>query len=107
MALKEEFDKIDLLNTAIVARQTWGHLAPQPGTVHALTLLFCCGEYGHIVPIRVESITLDDSPWFYDDMQTFIETNAKEAGRIYKFDGTYRKYKNGNCKFTGTTKIVM
>jgi hypothetical protein len=90
-----------------VMANTFGHLAPEPNTKHNVSILFCWGDYGDIIPIKMESTTLEDSPWFYDHMQTFIEDNAKEQGRVYRFEGTYQMFKNGNCRFSGKTTVVV
>ncbi len=107
MTIADAFAPYESFTRAKVEAQTFGHLAPKPKQPYKLTILFCNSEYRYTIPIRVETENLPDSPWFYEDMQGFIDEQAQEVGRVYRFEGTYRKFKNGNCKFTGTTAIVV
>ena len=49
---------------------------------------------------------LDCSPWLHSDMNDFIGKFDNEAG-VYEFNGTYFKYKNGNCRFSGKVIQVL
>ncbi len=86
---------------ARVMGMTWGHLAPKKNKKYPGYILFTISAYGDIVPIRAEFKGLDDSPWFYEALQDFVYENAKEDGKVYRFDGTFRNY-----EFKGTvTKL--
>lgn len=89
---------------AEVMAATWGHLAPKPKKYEG-TILFAHGEYGDLVPLRAAFHGLPDSPWFFDDMTDWIFEQKTEEGKIYLFVGSYTKFKNGNCRFSGKTTI--
>jgi hypothetical protein len=101
-----------------VMAETFGHLAPQPRQKYSGEILFTHGEYGDIVVIK-NTIDIDDSPWFFEDMQqfvagyivqgrdTYVNRTKIESGAVYRFTGHYTKFKNGNCRFSGKiTKVV-
>jgi hypothetical protein len=85
-------------------RETWGHLAPKHRKVYALDILFAHGDYGDIVPIRVNKGELDDSPWFFDGMLEFLSSRPTSPGKLYKFAGTYTLLNNGNHRFSGRVR---
>lgn len=95
----------------MVMEDTWGHLSPQPGRKYSGRILFTHGAYGDIVPIACDFSDLPDSPWFYEDMMQFIRDHIKkdgyEFGSIYRFVGTYVKFKNDNCRFSGETMRIL
>lgn len=80
-------------------QSTFGHLAPEENKSYQGFILFCKTEWDKIVPIQANFDGLDDSPWFYDVLMEFIEANAKECGKIYRFKGTFKNY-----EFTGTVR---
>lgn len=106
MSLASVFEPIEAVNRAIVMANTWGHLAPEPNRKHEITIVFCHGEYRDVTPIKVESLTVCDSPWFFEDMNDFIYENRAEPGNVYKFRGWYKKFKNGNYRFSGKIEVV-
>lgn len=110
MSLAEVFAEGEAINRAIVEVQTWGHLAPEPGRVYAGSMVLAYGCYGAdgLVPVRVEFEGLPDSSWFYDELCDWLcETQARtEEGEVYRWAGTYRKFRNGRCRFTGKLRRV-
>ena len=95
---------------AQVMSATWGHLAPEQRRTYRGFIIFAHGAYGDIVPIQCEFQGLKDSPWCFDDMTEYVGDYimAHDApGTVYRFDGTYRKFRNGNCQFTGTIKTIL
>jgi len=109
MSLEEAFAPVEAHNKAVVYNQRCGHLAPKPSTKYEIKILFTYSAYGDMVIIDTnQEDNLPDSPWLFDDMQEFIQSQCtdKTQGDVMLFDGTYQKYKNGNCKFSGTTKRV-
>ena len=83
-----------------------------PPTIQALT-----GEVKEEVlrPIDVSELIsdefedLDSNPWYYDDLHDFINRwleEKGEKGHLYRFDGTYVKFKNENFRFSGKVKEV-
>jgi len=107
MALADAFASIENDNYNKVLQQTWGHQAPEANQKYPVTILFCYGDYGDIIPIKVDQGDLPDSPWFFDQMNDFIAEKATEQGKVYRFTGTYEMFKNGNCRFSGKTVIVI
>jgi hypothetical protein len=103
MSLEEAFAPIEQVNRAIVINNTWGHLAPIPQQKYNGSILFCYGEYGDVTPIKTDFKNLPNSPWFFEDMNEFISDKCNELsyGNVYKFIGTYIKFKNGNYRFSG------
>jgi hypothetical protein len=90
-----------------VLQETWGHLAPKPKTTYKGFIIFCLGAWGDIVPIESQFEDLDSSPWFYDDLKKFIRDYCIEMKKkecyfgVFKFVGTYRKFKSGSSRFSG------
>lgn len=102
--MEDAFAPIMAHNRAIVEAQTWGHLAPACGRAYAGSIVFAVGEYGDTIPVKVVFPDLPDSPWFFDDMSGFIQET--EAVGVYRFNGTYTKYKNGSYRFRGKVRAI-
>lgn len=110
MTLADAFAEHEDLARAQVQAATWGHLAPELGRAYAGTMLLAHGEYGYdgLVPVRTRFEDLPDSPWFYDDLCEWLcDTQQRtEPGEVYRWVGTYRKFRNGRCRFTGRLRRV-
>lgn len=106
MSMKDAFASVEVEYHKRVIHATFGHLAAKQGTRHVGEILFACGEYGDIVPIRTSFPTVLDNPWFFDAMQEFIEKKAKDGGTIYRFKGCYVLHKNGSGRFYGKVSKV-
>lgn len=106
MSLADAFAGADADFKSRVMHSTWGHLAPEPRRVYPGVIVFAFSAYGDIVPITSDFKGLDDSPWFFDHMQEFIGKKALVRGTIYRFDGTYLMFKNGNGRFSGKVRTV-
>jgi hypothetical protein len=93
-----------------VQRDTWGHLAPVHRKEYPGYLIFAIGEWGDEVPIAANFKDLPDSPWFFDHIGKFIDKFAgydkTKQGRVYRFDGTYMIYNNGNPRWRGKVKQI-
>jgi len=107
MSVSDAFGPVDAVNRAIVAANTWGHLAPEPRRPYPGYIVFTYGQWGDIIPIDAAFVGLPDSPWFYDDLCSFIDDRAVTRGTIYRFDGSYMKYKNGKGCFRGTIRTLV
>jgi len=108
MSMAEIFAVSDRAYKARVMASTWGHLAPEQQKVYKGTILFTCGDYGDITPIKCEFKDLEDSPWFFDDMSDFIYEKSKDRqGKVLKFIGTYKKQKNGKGRFSGKILTII
>ncbi len=109
MSLASAFEEHEAVYREVALRDTWGHLSPQPQHKYSGHILFSHTSYGYFVVINDEFEELDNSPWYYDDLHDFINKwlakNGK-AGNIYRFDGTYVKFKNENYRFSGKVKRV-
>jgi hypothetical protein len=91
---------------ARVEKETWGHLAPEPGRAYPGTILFAEGEWGDLVLLRANFTDLPDSPWFYDALQEWQLDQATKPGGLYRFTGTYRRFRNGRHRFAGRVEEV-
>jgi hypothetical protein len=108
MTLADAFAPAEAEYRAQVEADTWGHLAPKSRKVYKGFILFAYGEYGDLMPIKVNFEDLPDSPWFFDDMLDFLwKFSDKPKGEVYRFDGTYTKLKNGKGRFVGKTQRVI
>lgn len=103
-----------------VMAHTWGHLAPKAKTTYPGYIIATYTEYGCIEAIKNDFVGLESSPWFFDDLNDFLGhlTDEKrdadfnklpptiEQGSVVRFDGTYRKFKNGNYRFHGKLRVI-
>lgn len=102
MSLEEAFAPVQALNRAIVTRNTWGHLAPEPNEKYHGWVIVARGSFGNNIIFDYEFDGLPDSPWFADDLGAFaFEATDRKALGLYKFTGWYKKFKNGNFRFGG------
>lgn len=110
MSLGSAMAEWQAYEAAKIQAATFGHLAPRPRTTYPGEILFTFGEYGDLTLIRVSFDNLPDSPWLMEDMLDFIGDKSVKhkikEGNVYKFTGTYTKFKNGKCRFSGKTKLV-
>ena len=85
---------------------TFGHLAPKPETTYKGFILFTLTTFGDTCIIEFEFENLNASPWFNQDLIDFIANytdklpDEKYYG-VFRFDGEYNKYKNGEFNFKG------
>lgn len=99
-------------NYAIVTAQTFGHLAPKPNNIYDGWILFTLTAFGEVCLIDFEFENLDASPWFNIDAIDFVSdwTFKNHKGKnygIFKWKGTYKKFKNGNSKFKGSFSEIQ
>ena len=106
MSLAEAYAPVEAAHRARVLDNTFGHLAPSIRKKYRGTLVFTQSAFGHLVPIRAEFKDLPDSPWFYNHINDFVAERALEAGKVYKFEGTYMVFRNGNPSFSGSVSEV-
>lgn len=111
MSLADAFAVVDAHNRALVAAQTWGHLAPKPREPYHGSMLLAHPAYGDlgVVLIDAEFPGLPDSPWLYDDMVEYLDGERLPPtveGGIYRWEGIYMKYKNGGCRFSGRLRLL-
>lgn len=79
---------------------TFGHLKPKKNRQYKIKIVFAVSEYGEEkMLIKVDSGTLPNSPWLYDDIINLIETSDQwgnvKGGTVWEFFG---KYKNREFK---------
>lgn len=89
-----------------VMDETWGHLAPKQENVYQGHILFAHGCFGDIVIIAYSFEGLDDSPWLYDDLCSFVNDNVKDQGHVFLWKGTYTYHADADEEsvFEGTTE---
>jgi hypothetical protein len=106
MSLASAFVEYEAHARSVVMHNTWGHLAPEPRRDYPGTILFTQTEYGDLVPIRSRFTGLPDSPWFHQHLCDFVADKATEPGVVYRFEGKYMMFKNGNARFSGKVRKV-
>ena len=99
--IQDAFAPIEQVNHEVVMKNTWGHLAPKKNKKYFGFIIFCYASDGTLCPIDYDFGNLPGSPWLYDAIIDFIDENAKEQGRIYKFIGTFCNY-----VFNGTVNQI-
>lgn len=106
----ETLASIVLENKARQYAATFGHLAPEPHKKYKGTILFTHTAWGDIVLIEAIFHSLQMSPWLCEDCRDYASEyigTLKEDYGVYKFQGTYKKFKNGNFHFSGKpTKLI-
>jgi hypothetical protein len=79
-----------------VMQESWGHLDAKPGQHYSGTMLFAHSAYGgERVLIDATWDGLDDSPRLYADVREFIEGYTTVEGRVYRWQGTYVRRRDG------------
>lgn len=106
MSLAEAFAGTEAAHRSRVLAHTFGHLAPSIRKKYHGTILFTHSAYGQLVLIRADFNGLPDSPWLYDHLNDFVCERATEPGMVYRFDGSYMVFKNGNPSFKGTVTPI-
>lgn len=100
--LQEAMAPIQAVNREIVKNETWGYLAPESRRKYYGWVLVAVGCYGDTIVVNDQFEGLANSPWQYEDLQEFVgkATSGFDVG-IYRFDGWYKRFKNGRCQFGG------
>ena len=81
-------------------RETWGHLDPPPGTYPGW-ILFAHGTHGDLVVLDEDFTDGCGGPWFYDELLEFTGQQSEQEEGVYRFVGTYTRFKNGKGRFRG------
>lgn len=109
-----------------VQRETWGHLAPEPGQTYRGAVMFAHAAFGGDTAFLSIDFTLpdgtplNDNPWSYEDITNYIidwicdqasgyrdhrPIPAAERfdveGRVFSFTGSYTRFKNNNYRIIG------
>lgn len=106
MSLSSAFAPAEAAHRSRVMAATFGHLAPSTRKKYRGSILFTQTEHGQLVPIRSSFASLPESPWFFEHLNDFVAKHATEPGTVYRFEGTYMVFKNGNPSFSGTVVAV-
>lgn len=92
-----------------VFNETWGHLAPKRNKTYKGRIVYAIGCYdsGHLnpTPITVELPGMDDSPYFYEAINEWlqdIEEEFREEGCVYEVVGHFKNY-----KFVGAINLIL
>lgn len=88
---------IDAHYANIVAQETWGHLAPEKNVTYPVRCVYAVGCYGNDnlnpMPITADFGNLPDSPWSYDALIEFLQSQQNEEGKVYEVAGTFKNYR--------------
>lgn len=111
--------RVGALPTAVyqdrVRQDTFGHLAPERRKVYPGYVVFTYTAWGHMEPIEAEFEGLEFSPWLFEDMNEFIENQCFDdrrgkdrlaQGQVYRWEGSYVRFNNGNFRFSGKTRRI-
>ncbi len=112
MSLADAFAPAEAAYAAQVVGATWGHLAPEPRRAYQGYIVFAHAGYGGaVVLLDASFVDLDDSPWLCEDMTEYVDAavdRTKDSrGSVFRFDGTYMKFKNGRCRFSGKLRRLQ
>lgn len=81
-----------------VRQETWGHLRPKTNHKYYGYIVFAYSAWGELVLIDAEFTGLDSSPWLYDDLIAFVDSQDVSTG-VYRWDGWYKSFKNESHQF--------
>lgn len=73
MSFDQVFESIAQKNTEVVINNTWGHLFPDKFWYEG-SIVIAMSLYDGLVILN-EDINIDGSPWWYNAIHDFIETN--------------------------------
>jgi hypothetical protein len=97
--LADAFAPAEAAHKERVMQATWGHLAPKRNKTYTGRVVYAIGCYdsGELnpTPIVCEFKGLDDSPWFYEAINEWLQGLTEEnrkMGCVYEFKGTFRNY---------------
>lgn len=106
MSLADLAASIDAHNRIIVYRETWGHLDALPGDYPG-HITFVLGCHGDITLLEWDFDKVESNPWIYIELNQFIGAFCVKTDRewgVWRFEGIYRRFKNGKSKFAGKTR---
>lgn len=77
-------------------------MAPKIGQKYFGYIVIALAAYGDNVIFDCDFAKNDD-PWLFEDVCefAFAKTDGAERPGLYRFDGWYKKFKNGNYRFGG------
>ena len=86
--------------------ETFGHLKPKPQIEYGGYIIFIKTAFGDTCIIDFEFDNLTESPWFNNDVLDLITEYTDKLPKdkyfgVFKWNGSYKKFKNGNFKFKG------
>lgn len=105
MSLASAFESVEASNYNLIMNQTWGHLGAEVGK-HYGHMIFCVGQYGDLTIISSDWGTAGQSPWLLDAENEFMDKDCELEVGVYRVDGYYQMYKNGNSKVCGKIKRI-
>lgn len=118
MALADVWAETIAQQMAIVEAQTFGHLAPELQRCYSGWILFAWSVYSGdgVIVVDEHFEGLMNSPWFYQDVNDFLDSRCPQyprkptklkQGGVYRFEGTYTKFKTGGYRFSGKITTVI
>lgn len=119
MSMADAFAPIEAQYREDVARDTWGHLAPEKNKTYRGRVVYAIGCFGsdELNPTVIASDfdDLPSSPWFYEALHEYVDSISWEPGRaypkrkghgeqgcVYEWTGTLRNY-----KFRGSARLLL
>lgn len=100
MGLADIAAEIEADYRAQVIGETFGHLAPKKNHTYRGDLVIGHSLYGDVVILK-DTLGVDDSPWYYQELHDFAAVIAAKPG-LYRWEGTFRNY-----VFKGQVKSLM
>jgi hypothetical protein len=126
VSLQETLESYTAHERDKVLSATWGHLAPELGTYYYGSIVFAHGAYGGNTAVLSisfatrDGVELEDSPWAFEDLTDYVTDwicdqangyrNHKPIpdaervdpdGKVFRFTGSYCRFKNNNCRIHG------
>lgn len=111
-AIAIDFPDPHVIETAM--QETWGHMAPKVREIYSGHVLFTKGIYAGdycIIDFELrlaDGTELDGGPWFYTDIHdqvlAWINAKGNRDGGIWRFDGTFERFKNGKSRWRGKVR---
>ncbi len=103
MSMESAFDGIEAHYAAELQKHTFGHLAPKKNKTYKGHVVWALGCFGdddlNPTAIEAEFEGLSSSPWFYSCLIDFMANHSREAGSVFRFDGTFRNFEfNGKIR---------
>lgn len=110
--MREIGEQITAARAAAVIYETFGHLDAKPGERHKGWFVFINGQHGDMDVVYSDFPTFGEGPGYFHDREDFIFELTTGSGPctavgIYRFDGEYRVFKNGNTRFAGKTTCIQ
>lgn len=101
--MEEAFAPIKEKYREDVIQNTWGHLAPKVHIKYYGYIIVATSVFRYTYLLDYDFKNLSGGPWLAEDVGDFMFNSnfTHDVSSIYRFDGWYKKFKNGNYQFGG------